>query len=161
MAGLELCPLVLKNEKLQNHTEKFKFIGCLPASWPGVLLRLAFTLVFGNLIPQGKNSKGVSAREPSEAASVQTGGEDEGVHPEETEGRLSQAPLFSRLQHTKALWGPAEGHPGSGFCHCFLILARVGAGQKGNPLNKETEESQRPPREKLQLVQQLLYCTGR
>lgn len=66
--------------------------------------------------------------------------------------------IVPKGQHTKVLWGPAEGHPGSGFCHCFLILARLGAGQKGNPPNKEAEENLRPPGEKLQLAQQLLSC---
>lgn len=79
---------------------------------------------------QGKRSVAVSAKEPRETAPAQTGDEDEGVRPEETEGRLSQAPLFSSLQHTKVMWGPAEGHPGSGFCHCFLILARLGLAGK-------------------------------
>jgi hypothetical protein len=97
----------------------------------------AYMVIWRSLISQGKSSSGRPVVSARETASAQTGGEDEGVRPEETEGRLSQAPLFLSLQHAKAMWGPAEGHPGSGFCHCFLILARLGLA------GKETHRAQR------------------
>lgn len=145
MTSLELCPLVLKNEKPQNHTNE-KFTGYLPASRqsPSPVSILHLTVERSHSSRHKFQRVSLSENQvkwPQPKQEVRT----KGVRPEETEGRLSQVPLFSSLLHTKALRGPPEGHPGSGFCHCFLILARLGAGQKGNPPNKEREESQTDP----------------